>query len=151
MFLLQFGYFRSRQRFFAGHFHPADRQYISAKLNLSFGNEKIPACSRPTLLRHQHIIIEFYGIRFLQGNDEALLLNEAKSLVGSVVRPEKVFWHPVEKITALKIVVPSYYRLTSIISKAIQTHENHLHRVVKESLNADQKELLDSLLFEIQN
>lgn len=68
------------------------------------------------------------------------------SLVGSVVRPEKVFWHLVEKIIALKIVVPSYYRLTSIISKAIQTHENHLHRVVKESLNDDQKGLLDSLL-----
>jgi TnpA family transposase len=146
LFLLQFGYFRACQRFFAGHFHSADRQYISAKFNLSSGNEEILSYSRPTLLRHQHIIIEFYGIRFLQETDETLLLNEAKSLVGSVVRPEKVFWHLVEKITALKTVVPSYYRLTSIISKAIQTHENHLHRVVKESLNDDQKELLDSLL-----
>ncbi len=30
LFLLQFGYFRARQRFFAGHFHPADFEYISA-------------------------------------------------------------------------------------------------------------------------
>jgi len=36
--------------------------------------------------------------------------------------------------------------LTSIISKAIQAHENHLHCVVKESLSDDQKGLLDSLL-----
>jgi len=133
LFLLQFGYIRARQRFFAGHFHPADRQYISAKFYLSSGNEEILSHSRPTLLRHQHIIVEFYGIRFLQETDETLLFDEAKSLVASVVRPEKVFWRLVEKITALKIVVPSYYRLTSIISKAIQTHENHLHRVVKES------------------
>lgn len=51
-----------------------------------------------------------------------------------------------EKTTALKITVPSYYRLTLIISKAIQTHENHLHSVIEESLNEDHKELLDSLL-----
>ncbi len=42
--------------------------------------------------------------------------------------------------------MPSYYRLTSIISKAIQKHENHLHSVIKESLNNAQKDLLDSLL-----
>ena len=146
LFLLQFGYFRARQRFFAGHFHSADLQYITAKFNLSSGNEEIPSYPRPTLLRHQHIIADFYGVRFLQESDEPLLFDEAKSLMASVVRPEKVFWHLVEKITALKIIVPSYYRLTSIISKAIQTHENNLHSVIKESLNDDQKELLDSLL-----
>ncbi len=107
---------------------------------------EILSYSRPTILRHQHIIIEFYGVRYLQESDETLLLNEAKSLVGSVVRPEKVFWQMVEKIIALKIVVPSYFRLTSIISKAIQNYENHLHSVVKESLNNNQKDLLDSLL-----
>lgn len=112
LFLLQFGYFRARQRFFAGHFHPADLQYISAKFNLSSGNQEILSYSRPTVLRHQHIIVEFYGIRFLQETDETLLFDKAKSLVSSVVRPEKVFWHLVEKITASKIVVPSYYRLT---------------------------------------
>jgi hypothetical protein len=46
---LQFGYFRACQRFFAGHFHSADRQYISAKFNLSSGNEEILSYSRPTL------------------------------------------------------------------------------------------------------
>ncbi len=49
LFLLQFGYFRACQRFFAGHFHSADRQYISAKFNLSSGNEEILSYSRPTL------------------------------------------------------------------------------------------------------
>ncbi len=146
LFLLQFGYFRARQRFFAGHFHLADFEYLSSKFNLSSEPKESLSYPRPTVLRHQHIILEFYGIRFHQESDETLLFNEAKSLVGSVVRPEKVFWHLVEKITALKIVVPSYYRLTSIISKTIQTYENHLHCVVKESLNDDQKDLLDSLL-----
>ena len=64
-FLLQLSYFRARQRLFAGYFHPADPRYVSAKFYLSSGNREIPAYSRPTLLRHQHIIIEFYGIRFL--------------------------------------------------------------------------------------
>ncbi|CAN5413084.1 hypothetical protein BH20ACI1_BH20ACI1_17560 [soil metagenome] len=146
LFLLQFGYFHTRQRFFAGHFYPADLRYISAKFNLSSGKEEVLSYPRPTVSRHQTIILEFYGIRPLQESEELLLFDEVKSLVGSVVRPDKVLWNLVDKITALKIVVPSYYRLTSIISKAIQTHENYLHRVVKESLNDDQKELLDSLL-----
>ncbi|MDQ3711378.1 MAG: DUF4158 domain-containing protein [Acidobacteriota bacterium] len=146
LFLLQFGYFRAQQRFFAGHFHSADFEYISAKFNLSSDMGESLSYSRPTVLRHQHKILEFCGVRYLQESDEPLLFDEAKSLVGSVVRPDKVFWHLVEKITVLKIVVPSYYRLTSIISKAIQIHENHLHSVVKESLNDNQKDLLDSLL-----
>ncbi len=37
LFLLQLGYFRAQQRFFAGHFHSADFEYISTKFNLSFG------------------------------------------------------------------------------------------------------------------
>ncbi|MGI8495645.1 MAG: Tn3 family transposase [Pyrinomonadaceae bacterium] len=146
LFLLQFGYFRACQRFFAGHFHLVDFEYLSSKFNLLSKPEETLSYSRPTMLRHQHIILEFCGVRYLQESDETLLLNEAKSLVASVVRPEKVFWQLVEKITALKIVVPSYFRLTSIISKAIQTYENHLHCVLKESLNNDQKDLLDSLL-----
>jgi hypothetical protein len=91
LFLLQFGYFRARQKFFAGHFHTADLKYISAKFNLSSDKEEVLSYSRPTVLRHQHIILEFYGIRLLQESDELLLFEEAKSLVGSVVRPEKVF------------------------------------------------------------
>ncbi len=78
-FLLQLGYFRARQRFFAGHFHPADLRYILTKFHLSSGNQEILSYSRPTLLRHQLIIIQFYGIRFLQESDELLLFDEAKS------------------------------------------------------------------------
>lgn len=85
-FLLQSGYFRARQRFFARHLHPADLGYISAKFHLSPGNQKFPSYSRPTLLRHQRIIVNFYSVRFLQESHEPLLFDEAKSLVSSLVR-----------------------------------------------------------------
>ena len=50
-FLLQLGYFRARQRLFAGHFHPVDLRYISAKFYLSSGNQEIPSYSRPGFRR----------------------------------------------------------------------------------------------------
>jgi hypothetical protein len=75
LFLLQFGYFRARQRFFAGHFHLADFEYLSSKFTLSSKPKETLSYSRPTVLRHQHIILEFCGIRYLQESDETLIID----------------------------------------------------------------------------
>ena len=57
LFVLQLGYFRARQKFFAGHFYSDDFEFIKQKYGFSFSSDKQPVYSRPTIARHQHIIL----------------------------------------------------------------------------------------------
>ena len=146
MFILQLGYFRSRQKFFAGHFHLDDFEFIKQKYGFSFSSDKTPFYSRPTIARHQHIILEFYGLRSIEKSDQSFLFDEAVSLARMVVRPDKIFWQLIDKIKASKIVVPSYHLLASTVSKAVRANEQRLYAVVNDHLTLEQKQLLDSLL-----
>ena len=146
LFVLQLGYFRSRQKFFAGHFHPEDFEFIKQKYGFSFSSDKQPVYSRPTIARHQHIILEFYGLRSIEKSDQAFLFDEAVSLARLVVRPDKIFWQLVDKIKTSKLVVPSYHLLASTVSQAVRANEQRLYAVINEHLTLEQKQLLDSLL-----
>ena len=97
-FILQFGYFRSRQRFFAGHFHKTDLEYVSGKFDLPIVSAKNLPYSRSSILRHQKIILDYFGVRFIGKSDEMNLLKEATGLVQTMVRPVKIFWQLVEKL-----------------------------------------------------
>ena len=146
LFVLQLGYFRSRQKFFAGHFYSEDFEFIKQKYGFSFSSDKEQVYSRPTVARHQHIILEFYGLRSIEKSDQAFLLDEAVSLARLVVRPDKIFWQMVDKIKTSKLVVPSYHLLASTISQAVRANEQRLYAVMNEYLTLEQKQLLDSLL-----
>lgn len=84
LFILQLGYFRSSQKFFAGHFHPDDFEFIKQKYGISFSSDEQPIYSRPTIARHQQIILEFYGLRSIEKSDQTFLFDEALSLVRRV-------------------------------------------------------------------
>jgi TnpA family transposase len=146
LFILQFGYFRSRQRFFAGHFHLSDLEYVSAKFDIPIENSENLSYSRSSILRGRKIILDHFGVRVISESDEIALLGEATELVKTVVRPVKIFWQLVERITNLKMVIPTHHWLTNLISKAIQIHEKELVLIIEESLSNEQKVLLDSLL-----
>ncbi len=98
LFCLQLGYFRCRQKFFAGHFHFDDFKFIKQKYGFSFSSDEQPVYPRPTIARHQHIILEFYGLRSIEKSDQAFLFDEAVSLARLVVRPDKIFWQLIDKI-----------------------------------------------------
>jgi len=91
LFVLQLGYFRSSQKFFAGHFHSDDFEFLKQKYGFSFSSDEHLICPRPTIARHQHLILEFYGLRSIEKSDQAFLFDEALSLVRLVVRPDKIF------------------------------------------------------------
>ena len=60
LLILQLGYFRSQQKFFAGHFHSDDFEFIKQKYGFSFSSDEQPIYPCPTIARHQQIILEFY-------------------------------------------------------------------------------------------
>jgi hypothetical protein len=98
LFCLQLGYFRARQKFFAGHFHPDDFEFIKQKYGFSFSSNKQKVYPRPTIARHQQVILEFYDLRSIEKPDQAFLYEESLALVRLVVRPDKIFWQLVDKI-----------------------------------------------------
>jgi hypothetical protein len=57
----QLGYFRCPQKFFAGHFHSDDFEFIKQKYGFSFLSDEQPVYSRPTIARHQHMRAEKTG------------------------------------------------------------------------------------------
>lgn len=146
LFIFQLGYFRSRQKFFAGHFRVDDFEFIKQKYGISFSSDEQPIYPRPTITRHQQIILEFYGLRSIEKSDQVFLFEEALLLVRRVVRPDKIFWQLIDKIKTTKFVVPSYHLLVATVSRAVRANEQHLHAVLNEHLTNSQKQLLDSLL-----
>lgn len=146
LFCLQLGYFRARQKFFAGHFYSDDFEFIKQKYGFSFSSDEQPVYSRPTIARHQHIILDFYGLRSIEKSDQAFLFEEAVSLARLVVRPDKIFWQMVDKIKTSKLVVPSYHLLAVTVSQAVRANEQRLYAVINEHLTLEQKQSLDSLL-----
>lgn len=146
LFCLQLGYFRARQKFFAGHFHLDDFEFIKQKYGFSFSSNKQNVYPRPTVARHQQVILEFYDLRSIERNDQAFLYEEFLALVRLVVRPDKIFWQLVDKIKTSRLVVPSYHLLASTVSQAVRVNEQRLYAVINEHLTLEQKQLLDSLL-----
>ena len=59
LFMLQLGYFRCRQKFFAGHFHADDAAFIKQKYGFSFLLDEHLVYPRPTIARQQHIILAY--------------------------------------------------------------------------------------------
>ena len=146
LFVLQLGYFRCRQKFFAGHFHSDDFEFIKQKYGFSFSSDEHPVYPRPTIARHQHSILKFYDIRSIGKSDQSFLFDEGLSLARLVVRPDRLFWLLVDKIKTSKLVVPSYHWLASTVSQAVRANEQRLYSVINEHLTHSQKQLLDSLL-----
>ena len=146
LFVLQLGYFRCRQKFFAGHFHSDDFDFINQKYGFSSSSDEQPVYPRPTIARHQNLILDFYDIRSIEKSGQEFLFDEALSLVRRVVRPDKIFWQLVDKIKTSKLVVPSYHWLVSIVSQAVRANEQRLFSVINEHLTLEHKQLLDSLL-----
>ncbi len=50
LFCLQLGYFRCRQKFFAGYFHSDDFDFIKQKYGFSFSSDEYPVYPRPHLV-----------------------------------------------------------------------------------------------------
>ena len=146
LFILQLGYFRSRQKFFAGHFHSDDFEFIKQKYGFSWSVIEQRAYPRPTIARQQHIILKFYGIRALGKSEQSFLFDEAVLLARLVVRPAKIFWQLVDKSKTSRIVVPSYHGLAATVSQAVHANEQRLYSVINEHLTLAQKQLLDSLV-----
>ena len=66
--------------------------------------------------------------------------------VKQFTRPAEVFRQTIKKLNSRKFILPGYDFLSTNISREIYRRKLFLSRIIKESLSAEQKQLLDSLL-----
>jgi len=143
-FILQTGYFRSSNRVFGSRFYEADIAFVAGRLSLPKpASLEIP---KQTLARNRKVIAEFYGFRSLTKIDKEQLSSEIAELIKQVTRPAEVFRQTIKKLNSRKFILPGYDFLSTNISREIYRRKLYLSRIINESLSAEQKQLLDSLL-----
>ena len=144
-FILQAGYFRDRHRFFENQFRPADIAFVADRCKVPANQISISNYPKQTLLRHQQLIVDYFGFHKSGENNQNQIEYEVERLVRLVVRPSNIFWEIVGYFRQMKIVVPSYNRLAVMISRQLQNYEKQLQTIVAEKLNDRQKRMLDAL------
>lgn len=143
-FILQTGYFRSSGRFFGNQFYAADISFVASRLSTSPLNSlEIP---KQTLARQRSVIAEFYGFRRLMQKDKEQLASDIANLVKQITRPPEIFRQVIKKLQSRKFILPGYDFLSTLISREIYRRKLALSQIIKDSLSAEQKQLLDALL-----
>ncbi len=142
--IVQCGYFRACHRFFGSQFRADDLAFVAARLNLP--RPEVLELSKQTLLRQREAIAECFGARQFQPTDRRILADEIAGWVRNGLRPSEVFRQSVSRCRALRIVLPNYNLLATLISEQVNRRKAELNRIINESMTAEQKLLLDNLL-----
>ncbi len=135
---------RAAQRFFGSSFYESDIAFVAGRLTLP--NPVCLEVPKQTLARNRKIIFKFYGFRSLTKIDKEQLILEIAELVKHFTRPAEVFRQISKKLNSRKFTLPGYDFLSTNISREVYRRKLFLSQIINESLSAEQKQLLNSLL-----
>ncbi|MFT5446565.1 MAG: TnpA family transposase [Gammaproteobacteria bacterium] len=146
-FLLQLGYFRARQRFFA--LDPdtvaEDLAYVCA-IHLDGASVNNLALSKHTRQQHINVILAHLGFRTIGTDSRADL--EARALRAARIssRPLYVLRDLVDHLRHRQVVLPGYSYLQDIVQRALSFERNRLSEALRDAMTPADEALLDSLL-----
>ncbi|NQY10317.1 MAG: DUF4158 domain-containing protein [Flavobacteriales bacterium] len=144
-FLVACGYFKVTKKFFSSEsFHLKDINYVSRQLNLG-ESYNYGSYSNRTRQRHEHLILEYFGIKRFDKDAEILLSQEAIKMVHDQLKPNLIFWRCVDFLNQQKIELPSSNFLTLLITDVLAEYKENLMQIINESLDYETKYLLDEL------
>jgi len=135
-FLIQYAYFKARQRFFViNRFRQEDIDYaakvlgIKAKeINFSQYKKKIP-------LDHQAHIIELLNYKAFDKSVYQWLEKEILSRVERFTNPRELFFEALQLLQAQHIEMPSYHCLSEIITRLYIDYEAKLLSIIERMLS----------------
>jgi TnpA family transposase len=145
-FLVTAGYFKARHRFFARQFHQADIVFVARQIGIQPDDVDTSAYSKVTYLRHQHVILDYFGFTFFDSVARSFAKHEILIMLRVQFRPKLILLDIMEVLTRKGISLPGYNVLATLIIEAIQEHQHGLNQIIKTGLNKNQQELLDALL-----
>jgi TnpA family transposase len=145
-FLVAFGYFKARRKFFGKQFRPPDVEFVAARLGLEAAGVEVNSYDKQTALRHQQLILDFFGYGRFDEAGQEIAAREVAAKVCAHRRPKAIFLELVETLTRRHVALPKYYLLAELIAREINAHKQALIRLVNERLTMEGRALLDTLL-----
>ncbi len=152
-FLLQYGYFIAKGRFFeARQYRCADIKYIHKMYNLPWSDKYNDVKNYEALyggassLRHREKILEFRGWSHINESGMDTLHETAKWHTAKQTNPSDVLWALHSKCIDMQWVVPSYHVFSQIVGKSAQTFETNTIDNLKQLLPSSNINSLNTLL-----
>lgn len=148
-FLITAGYFKARHRFFAKQFYQKDIEFVAKQIGVDVDDVQLGIYSRVTYLRHQSMILHYFGFTSFNSAEKIFTENEILRMVQVQFRPKLILLEIIQILIRKKIALPSYNTLATLIVRAINQHQFKLNQIIKSNLNEGQKEKLDTLLEQV--
>ena len=146
-FLVSAGYFRVAKRFFAASdFHDRDIAYVAARLGINAAGFNHTEYSARTRQRHRPRIMELAGYRPFDGDTARLLETELATMARSHSGPERIFWRAVDWLVSRRIEIPTSFRLTEAVSRALQQRARVIAELISQAMTGEVRALLDGML-----
>lgn len=145
-FLVGAGYFRSARRFFpASDFHDPDIAHVAARLGIDVSGFDHTAYPARTRQRHRPQILELLGFRPFDGEAARLLEAEMETMAMSHSGPARIFWRAVDWLASRRIEIPTSFRLTEAVSRAVQRRASAVAGLIANSMTGEVRLLLADL------
>ena len=145
-FLVSAGYFRAARRFFlTSDFHDRDIEYVAARLGIEASGFDHAAYSARTRQRHRPQILELAGFRPFDGDAARLLETELEAMARPYSGPALIFWRAVDWLVSRRIEVPTSFRLTEAVSRAVQQRGRVVTKLIAQAMTGEVRLLLDGM------
>ena len=106
-FLVSCGYFKAAKRFFPNRrCSRRDLDYVAQQLGFQPESIDVNSYSATTRLRHERLILDFYGFRPFDSTAKSFVAGEIEKLARSQLQPALILWRIVDSLVKEKIEIP---------------------------------------------
>lgn len=146
-FFLQYGYFKACKRFFVtNRFRQEDIAYAAKILGIPLNQINFASYTMKIPHDHQIAILELLDYRPFDEGMSSWLQNEIKKHVERVSEPRELFFNVLQLLHGQHIEIPSYYKLSELITRHYLNYENTLIATIDRHLETMDRQALDALL-----
>ena len=147
-FLLQLGYFKAKQRFFAINFDELadDVSYLLAHYFPQIPHACLRLPEQHTLLKHHRLLRAHFEYRACTAKERAQLADCASQAARLNSKPVYVFRELLQYLTKHQVVAPGYTVLQGIVGAALTAEQARLQGILQAHLESADYAALDSLI-----
>ena len=146
--ILQLGYFKARQQFFA--YDPVavseDLRYIRERYFPSRTLPPLSPLSKPTHLSLQPIILSLCGYRLCDSKAREELERKAERSALLSAQPLFLLREVLQYLTSQRRVAPPYTVLQDMVGRVVTQERNRITRLLEQALTPDIQKQIDALL-----
>lgn len=145
-FLVMCGYFKATKKFFLPRgFHERDVAAAVRVLGWQRADFNCDTYAKATRVRHQRLILDFYGVAPFDKKATATLAVEIATMARMHLKPRLIFDRCVDFLMQKRMQIPTSRSLTDMIRSGIQDRKSELVTLMDTHLTDAVRGLLDDL------